>query len=132
MNSTRMLAVKVLVTDDHVDSADALAEVLEGLGYTVAKAYNGAQALDVAEQFKPDLVVMDINMPVMDGWTAARAFRSGSRDTGNPVLVALTANSKAVDRQRSLDAGFDAHVSKPVFIDELETLLSRYRKGQVE
>lgn len=121
-------SVRVLVADDHIDSADALSEVIQGLGYIVATAYNGAQALEVAGHFKPHIVVMDINMPVLDGLAAARAFKDGASPTDAPILIALTANSSIADRLLSLKAGFVHHAIKPLFLNDLQLLLEKYQE----
>lgn len=99
--------------DDNRDAADTLAMLLDFLGYEARAAYDGQQGVDVATAFQPDLVILDINMPVMDGYEAARVLRN-DRGTSRAVLVALTARGSATDKAAALRAGFDYHVVKPV------------------
>ena len=103
----------VLVVDDNVDAAEMLAEALEGWGYTVRVAFDGPTAIRVVGEFTPDVALLDIGLPVMDGYELARLLKQ------NPVLrrtrlVALTGYGQESDRQRSLEAGFDAHLVKPI------------------
>ncbi len=101
---------KVLVVDDWQDGAESLAMLLDLAGYETATAYNGEQAVEVAKRFEPDTVILDINMPVMDGLQAARALRQ-SLPNRDLVLVALT----ALDRESSLgtSSDFDLYLQKP-------------------
>ncbi|KAB2882595.1 MAG: response regulator, partial [Kofleriaceae bacterium] len=91
---------RILITDDNRDAADTLADVMRDLGCEVAVAYDGGQAVEVARSFVPDLVLLDIGMPVLDGYEAARRIRSEAG--GRPLsLVALTGWGQADDRQRA-------------------------------
>lgn len=99
--------------DDNRDAADTLAMLLDFLGYDTQTAYDGQQGVDAATAFQPDLVILDINMPVMDGYEAARMLRN-ARGTSRAVLVALTARASPKDKAAALQAGFDYHVVKPV------------------
>lgn len=112
---------KVLVVDDWQDGADSLAMLLGLAGYETAIAYNGAQALEVAQRFEPDTVILDINMPVMDGQEAARELRRTlpNRDL---VLVALTAQERRPDTNPMAD--FDLYLQKPCDTGLLLNLLS--------
>jgi CheY-like chemotaxis protein/anti-sigma regulatory factor (Ser/Thr protein kinase) len=120
---------RVLVVDDNRDAADSLAMILEMSGTEVAVAYDGAQALVLIEEEEPDVVLMDIGMPGMDGYEVARRIRStpgGDRFH----LVALTGWGQADDKQRALATGFDEHLTKPVDPDMLaELLASRAARG---
>jgi CheY-like chemotaxis protein len=115
---------RILVVDDNRDAADTLAMLLQFLDYDVRTAYDGQQAVEVAEQFQPHLVILDIHMPVMNGYEAARHLRgrSGSQRT---VLVALTAVATPEAQSKAMQAGFDIHLAKPVDGGELATLLER-------
>lgn len=112
---------KVLVVDDWRDGADSLAMLLDLAGYETATAYDGAEALEVARRFEPDTVILDINMPVMDGQQAARELR---RVSLNPdlVLVALTAQERRPDTNPMAD--FDLYLQKPCDTGLLLNLLS--------
>lgn len=113
---------RVLVVDDNIDSADSLSLLLELMGHTVCTAHDGVDALEKAEEFRPDLVLMDIGMPRMDGCEAARRLREEPW-ARTVVLVALTGWGQDEDRQRTEDAGFDHHLVKPIDPTKLEALL---------
>src|SRR5205823_5859711 len=105
-------ALRVLVVDDNTDAARALGRLLELLGHQVAVAHDGPAALDAASILRPELVLLDLGLPGMDGYAvAARLKEAGHRPT---ALVALTGYGHAEDHQRSSDAGFDHHLVKPV------------------
>ena len=118
--------MKVLVVDDHPDSVDSLSRLLQAHGHETACAYDGRQALEVFRQFDPAVVVLDIDMPILDGYGAARAIRLTPREP-LPVLVALTALSGHESRRQAFDAGFDAHVVKPARIEALIALMEKLR-----
>ena len=113
---------RILVVDDNHDAADLLAEYLEALGHTTRVAYDGGAALAVADEFQPDLVMLDIGLPVMDGYEVARNLRQ-RRSSPELRLVALTGYGQESDRQRALEAGFDAHLVKPLSVHRLVELL---------
>jgi signal transduction histidine kinase len=114
---------RVLVADDNRDAADTLAELLRALGAEVTVAYDGAQALQRCAQRAPDIAVLDIGMPGLDGYDVARALRARP-DGARIKLVALTGWGQAADRDRVIAAGFDHHLLKPVGEAELSALLS--------
>ncbi|MBN9167031.1 MAG: hypothetical protein BGO98_05480 [Myxococcales bacterium 68-20] len=113
---------RVLIADDNRDSADMLGELLRALGGDVALAYDGAEAVEVARAFHPDVAILDIGMPKLDGYQAARCIRSES-GTRRPKLVALTGWGQQEDRRRAREAGFDEHLVKPPDLDALRALL---------
>jgi PAS domain S-box-containing protein len=115
-------ARKILVADDNRDSADSLALVLELRGHRVSVAYDGAAAVEAFRAGAHDCVVLDIGMPKLDGYEAAKRIREHAG--GRPVvLVALTGWGQVADRNRAVAAGFDHHVTKPVDPDRLGELL---------
>jgi len=114
---------RILVVDDNHDAADTLAMLLQFLDYDVRTAYDGHQAVEQAAEFQPHLVILDINMPVMDGYEAARTMRGG--DKPRMVLVALTAVTTPEAKDRAMEAGFDVYLRKPVDGGELTGLLER-------
>ena len=116
--------MKILVVDDHPDSVDSLSRLLQAHGHETACAYDGRQALDVFRQFEPAVVVLDIDMPILDGYGTARALRLAPSPR-LPVLVALTALSGHETRRQAFDAGFDAHMTKPARIDALLELMDK-------
>ena len=102
----------MLVVDDNVDAATLLADLCETMGHEVKVAHDGPQALQVLDGFAPEFAVLDIGLPVMDGYELARRMR----DQLGPAcrLIALTGYGQEHDRQRSHDAGFEAHLVKPI------------------
>ena len=110
--------------DDNRDAADTLAMLLEFLGYETFVAYDGQEGVARAAACRPELVILDINMPVMDGYEAARILRIAP-GTAHAVLVALTAQASPLDRAAALRAGFDYHVAKPVDGAGLARLVAR-------
>ena len=113
----------VLLIEDNADAREALRVLLELDGYDVEAAGDGPQGLEIARAKKPAVALIDIGLPGMDGYEVARRLRalSGPRS----FLVALTGYSDPEDRHRAEEAGFDAHVVKPVDPDELTRLLAR-------
>ncbi|WP_439621798.1 ATP-binding protein [Gemmata sp.] len=106
-------ARRVLVVDDNVDAAESLAQLLQILGHDARTAHEGEAGVEAAERFRPDLVLLDIGMPRLNGYDAARRIRS--RPWGRSVvLVALTGWGQDDDRRRTAEAGFDHHLVKPV------------------
>jgi CheY-like chemotaxis protein len=119
---------RFLVVDDNRDSAESLALLLKVKGYEVQTAYDGVAALERARVIQPDVVLLDIGLPRMDGYEVARRLRQeGGRQA---VLVALTGYGTNEDLQRSREAGFDHHLIKPVELDALDELLAG-RKSRV-
>jgi CheY-like chemotaxis protein len=114
---------RILVVDDNEDSADSLGQLLELLGHEVRTAYDGEAGVAEAEGFRPDMVLMDIGMPRLNGYDAARRIREQPWGKG-VVLIALTGWGQEGDRQRSQEAGFDAHLVKPVDPAALKKILA--------
>ncbi len=115
-------ACRVLVADDNRDGAESLAELLAALGGEVSIAYDGAQAVEVARSFRPDVALLDLGMPKVDGYEAARRIRSEC--DGRPMkIVALTGWAQDEDRRKTQEAGFDEHLVKPVDLEVLRRLL---------
>jgi CheY-like chemotaxis protein len=116
---------RILVADDNRDFADTLCSMLMLLGYETVVAYDGRQAVDLARDFGAELVIMDINMPVLNGYAAARLLRV-NRDAETPiVLIALTGRGSKEDKAHALEAGFDFHFQKPIGVDELTEVIER-------
>ncbi len=115
---------RILVADDNSDALESLATLLELGGHEVFSAANGALALESAERHLPEVALLDIGMPKLDGYEVARRIRAqpwGRRIT----LVALTGWGQESDRRRSGEAGFDSHLVKPLDLDKLTALLQR-------
>jgi signal transduction histidine kinase/GAF domain-containing protein/ActR/RegA family two-component response regulator len=117
---------RVLVVDDNQDIADTLAAILEFLGCVTHVAYDGPSAIAAAARFEADLALVDIGLPVMDGYAVARHFR---REPASAAmrLVAVTGYGQASDAQQALDAGFDEHIVKPVELATIRGVLARVR-----
>jgi PAS domain S-box-containing protein len=113
---------RVLVVDDNVDAAAVLSALLDGLGHEVQTVHSGIEALAVAETFRPEVILLDLGMPGMDGLEVARRLRERPRNP-QPVIVAVTGWGKAEDRVRSKEAGVDVHLVKPVEEDQLRMVL---------
>jgi PAS domain S-box-containing protein len=113
---------RVLVVDDNLDAANLLAEVLRASGHLTEVAPDGPAALQLAGTFHPEIAVLDIGLPVMDGYELARRLRS---QLGAVWLIAVTGYGQPADRDRARHAGFDAHLVKPVHLDALHAALGR-------
>jgi signal transduction histidine kinase/CheY-like chemotaxis protein len=113
---------RVLVVDDNEDAATMLVELLKSAGHHVVAAHDGPTALVLAESFRPEVALLDIGLPVMDGFELARQFRATPALRGTR-LIAVTGYGQEHDRRASADAGFDAHLVKPVDIDDLQRLV---------
>jgi two-component system cell cycle response regulator DivK len=120
-----MAGEPVLVVEDNEKNMKLFRDVLEATGYTPLEASSGEQALSLATESLPALVLMDIQLPDMDGVEALRRLREDERTVHIPVL-ALTAQAMQGDRERFLEAGFDGYLSKPVDVPELVATVRRY------
>ena len=105
-------AMRVLIADDNRDWADGLAVLLEEEGYSVRTTYDGREAIEAANTFQPDIVVLDIRMPRLTGYEAARVFRRHPEST-RPVLIAITAWTGESGKLRAEMSGFDHYLEKP-------------------
>ncbi len=123
-SATRAAGSSVLVVDDNHDVGDSLAELLQIVGYVPTLARSGIQAVELARAIRPQIALVDIGLPDIDGHEVARRLRA-EVDLGDMLLVALTGWGQDDDRLRSQQAGFDAHLVKPVDIDRLLELLQR-------
>ena len=118
----RAVPRRILVVDDNGDAAASLAMFLESLGHETCVAHDGEQALNMATLFRPDMVLLDIGMPGIDGYEVARRLRSLPQ--GIPLrIVAVTGYGRDIDRQQSREAGVDEHLVKPVSEVELARVL---------
>jgi PAS domain S-box-containing protein len=114
---------RILVVDDNVDAARLMAEVLEAVGHDARVAFDGPTALDLAARFQPDAALLDIGLPLMDGYELAQLL--ARLCSPPPVLIAVTGYGQASDHDRTRAAGFHAHIVKPVDLQELTTMLAR-------
>ncbi|WUR14669.1 PAS domain S-box protein [[Empedobacter] haloabium] len=121
-------ALRILVVDDNVDAAQMLAMLLESSGHEVAVEHSPSRALRHALARPPQLCLLDIGLPEMDGYELAARLRARS-ETAGVVLVAVTGYGQASDREKSLAAGFDHHLVKPIAMDRLRDILAQVRGG---
>ena len=112
---------RIMVVDDNEDAADLLSELLEQLGNTTRVAHDAEQAIQLADEFAPDLAVLDIGLPVIDGYELARRLRD--RAGQRMHLIALTGYGQASDKEQAARAGFDAHLVKPVALGALRDMI---------
>jgi len=122
------MANKILVVDDNASNRLLLRDILAYYGYEVIEAVNGREGIETALEQKPAIVLMDIQMPVMNGFEAARLLRSNPR-TKEIKLIAQTSFAMKGDRGRIFEAGFDAYVSKPINSAELLGLIEDMLEG---
>lgn len=115
---------KILLVEDNEMNRDMLSRRLQKKGYEVIMAVDGAQGIAVAGAEKPDLILMDMSLPEVDGWEATRRLKNAAETAGIPI-IALTAHAMAGDRQKALDAGADDYDTKPV---ELPRLLEKIER----
>jgi CheY-like chemotaxis protein len=120
--------VRVLLVEDNEMNRDMLARRLARKGYSVSVALDGAQGLELAAELAPDLILMDMSLPVLDGWEASRRLKADPALRGIPIL-ALTAHAMSDDRTKALEAGCDEYDTKPVefsrLLEKMETLLRK-------
>lgn len=118
--------VKILLVEDNEMNRDMLSRRLIRRGYTVTMATDGAEAVAMAEAEPPDLILMDMSLPVMDGWTATQHIRSKGSTQTIPI-IALTAHAMASDREKALAAGCNDYDTKPIdikrLLEKIEALL---------
>ncbi|MDZ4858121.1 MAG: PAS domain S-box protein [Candidatus Hydrogenedentes bacterium] len=114
--------VRVLVVDDNIDQVTMIVSILRHQGYSVQSAHSGTDGLKVAKLWRPDLVLLDIGLPGLDGYEVARQLRSDPNTQGAKI-IALTGYGRDTDIAREQEVGFDAHLTKPFEFDELEKLM---------
>jgi CheY-like chemotaxis protein len=123
---------KVLVADDKATSRELIRTVLESSGYSVIEAKDGIEALQRATECGPDLIILDLQMPALDGFGVIAELRRNDRFASVPIM-ALTASAMPTDRQRAMTAGFDGYVSKPIPLSTLREEVDRLaRKGETD
>lgn len=115
----------ILYVEDNPDNRNLIRRVLNAEGYAVVEAAQASQAIDRLEQEKVDLILMDINMPDMDGYTLTAKIKRMEKYSKIPIL-AVTANVMRGDREKSLEAGCDGYIQKPIDIDTLAQQIERF------
>jgi two-component system cell cycle response regulator DivK len=124
-----MAAERILIAEDNEKNMKLFRDVLQASGYETLAATTGEQAIELAAQRTPDLVLMDIQLAGMDGLTALRRLREGETTAAIPV-VALTAQAMTGDRERFLKAGFNGYMAKPVNVLEFISMVKRHCEGR--
>ena len=119
---------RILIVEDNMDNYELIRFVLERAGYDVFLAVNGRDGVDAARFQKPDLILMDLGMPEMDGWTASRKLKSDATTKSIPVY-ALSAHTLPQERKRARQAGCDGFLTKPIHVQSfLEIINERFEK----
>jgi CheY-like chemotaxis protein len=113
---------RLLVVDDNRDFTDTMAVLLEAIGHEVRTAYDGREVAAIVAEFKPQVVLLDIGLPGIDGYEVARRLRASPQYSGT-VLIAVSGYGQQADRNRAQEAGFDHHLVKPVDPDKLAGLI---------
>lgn len=130
-DNSAMSKGRILVVEDNMDNYELVRFVLERAGYDVFLAMNGRDGVAAARLQKPDLILMDLTMPEMDGWVAAEKLKDDEITKSIP-LYALSAHTLPSDRKRALEAGCDGYISKPIhmagFLDVVERALGRKKE----
>jgi CheY-like chemotaxis protein len=119
----------ILIAEDNAVNRELLRELLEARGYAVEEASNGQEALQMIAQSKPDVLLLDLSMPVLDGFSTLRKIRDTPAISSLPVL-AVTAYAMRGDQEKALQAGFDGYLSKPINSSSLDAELLRIRGKQ--
>jgi CheY-like chemotaxis protein len=120
---------RILVVEDNMDNYQLVRFILERAGYDVFLAVNGLDGVDAARLQKPDLILMDLGMPEMDGWLAAQKLKTNEATKSIP-LYALTAHTLPGERKRALQAGCDGYVSKPIHVEGFLDVIGRALAGR--
>jgi CheY-like chemotaxis protein len=120
--------LRVLLIDDNADANEALEALLRMDGQDVRQALDGPTALEIAREFKPQVVLCDLGLPGMDGYEVIRCLRAELGDA-MPVVAAVTGYARAEDRRRTREAGFDYHLAKPVAMESLRAVLQARARG---
>lgn len=120
--------ITVLYVEDNKENRLLVRRVLEAEGYTVIEAESAAQALERLESGVPNLILMDINMPEIDGYTLTTRLRQNPKMRGVPI-IAMTANVMRGDRERTMEAGCDGYIQKPFDVDTLGQQLKQFLQG---
>lgn len=119
------MAARILVVEDNTDNMTLIIDVLTSLQYEVISARDGQEGVDVARTQHPDLILMDMSLPKLDGWEATRRIKADPELKAIPV-IALTAHAMLGDRDKALEAGCDDYLSKPINLRELAARLKQH------
>jgi two-component system cell cycle response regulator DivK len=123
------LPKKILIVDDNQDSRELAVKVLKNRGYQMIEASDGEEALEKALAEKPDLILMDISIPKINGYEVTRRLKSQADFKATPI-IALTAHAMKGDKEKALDSGCDGYISKPINVHELPDQIKSYMKDK--
>ncbi|MGB6295109.1 MAG: chemotaxis protein CheB [Rivularia sp. (in: cyanobacteria)] len=127
-DSSAVKTLKILIVEDYADNREIVTLMLEELGYQAQAVNDGQQALDKLAQSDYDVILMDCQMPVMDGYEATRQLRQREGEQRHTIIIGLTANAMYDDREKCLNAGMDDYLSKPVMMEDLQRVLRNIEK----
>jgi|TARA_B100001540_G_scaffold164778_1_gene145735 CheY-like chemotaxis protein len=116
---------KILIVEDNEMNRDMLSRRLERKGFSVVMAEDGQKGVEMSKSESPDLILMDLSLPVMDGWTATSTIKEDTQTNSIPIIV-LTAHAMAGDREKALDAGADEYDTKPIDFKRLLDKINQY------
>lgn len=116
-------SLRILVVDDNQDTAQSMGELLEILGHEAQVAFDGPKAVEMATAFQPQVVLLDIGLPIIDGYEVARRMRQAGLTEA--MLIALTGYGREEDREKAHQAGFDMHFTKPIELEALQKVLAK-------
>lgn len=120
-----MATARILVVEDNLDNMTLICDVLSSLNYDVLQATDGEQGVELTRSERPDVILMDLSLPRMDGWTAARMLKADESVAHIPI-IAVTAHAMVGDEERALEAGCDDYITKPINLRELARKLDEY------
>jgi two-component system cell cycle response regulator DivK len=123
------LPKKILIVDDNQDGRELVVKILKNRGYQMIEAVDGEEALEKAIAENPDLILMDISIPKIDGYEVTKRLKSQVTFKNTPI-IALTAHAMKGDREKALEAGCDGYISKPIDIHELPDQIKSYLKNK--
>ncbi len=123
------LPKKILIVDDNQDGRELVVKILKNRGYQMIEAVDGEEALEKASAECPDLILLDISIPKLDGYEVTRRLKSQVKFKDTPI-IALTAHAMKGDREKALESGCDGYISKPIDIHELPDQIKSYLKNK--
>lgn len=123
--------MKILVIEDNQDNRELITFILEHAGHEISSAVDGVEGIEAAKEQQPDLILLDLALPEMDGWEVAKKLKSDPT-TSDITLVALTAFTAPHDKRRAMEAGCDAYYSKPINAATFPGEISKLKKYQVK
>ena len=131
MDEIKKPQIKILIVEDNQDSRELVVKVLKNKGYQMIEAVDGEEALEKTADHKPNIILMDISIPKLDGYEVAKRLKEHKEFKKIPI-VALTAHAMRGDREKFISVGFEGYISKPINVHELPNQIRAYLKGKRE